>query len=117
MRNCTLYDHTVPRDSAFGGAIGTSGTLRVSNCTFTSNSAIEGTAIFGTGTITIDNSTISGNGSGNTAVATSGAATVRVRNTILAGNLGLHQVSGTFISEGYNLIGSQALGYRLRRGW
>ncbi|HMJ05079.1 MAG TPA: choice-of-anchor Q domain-containing protein, partial [Chthoniobacterales bacterium] len=85
--------------------------LRASNCTFTGNSAIQGTAIFGTGAITIDNCTIFGNGSGNTVVHTASTATVRVRNTIIAGNLaGQGEVAGTFISEGYNLIGTQASG-------
>jgi predicted outer membrane repeat protein len=109
LRNCTLYDNIVPLDAAQGGAISTSGTLRVSNCTFTANSAIEGTAIYGTGSITIDNTTIFGNGSGNSAVNPVGAATVRVRNTIIAGNSSV-AVGGTFISEGYNLIGGQAAG-------
>jgi hypothetical protein len=105
LRNCTLYDNVVPLDSNQGGAIATSGTLRVSNCTFSGNSAIEGTAIYGIGLITIDNTTIFGNGAGNTAVRTENTATVRVRNTIIVA-----QVAGTFISEGYNLIGSQAPG-------
>ncbi|MFN2624094.1 MAG: choice-of-anchor Q domain-containing protein, partial [Chthoniobacterales bacterium] len=109
LRNCTLYGNNTG-GGAFGGAIASSGSLQVSNCTFTANTADPGgSAIFtGTGDTTIDNSTIFSN-TGNSAVLRFGSGTVRVRNTIIVGNPSA-DVSGTFISDGYNLIGTTSAG-------
>jgi len=108
LRNCTLYGNsTGGSEGAYGGAISsTVGSLQVSSCTFTANTAVPGGSAIstGSGNTTIANSTIFGN-SGNNAVLRQGSGTVTVRNTIIAGNTS-GDVSGTFISGGYNFIGN-----------
>ncbi len=109
LRNCSLYSNTTGTDGPYGGAIfsGAGGSLRITRCTFTANRANnDGSAIYiGYSDVTIENSTIFSNGSAS-AVFHSGNGTVRVRNSIIAG--GGITVSGAFVSEGYNIIGSAA---------
>ena len=74
-------------------------------------SAIE----IGSGDTTIDNSTISSKFTGRfqCCVVAAVGGTVAVRNTIIVGNDSsdsYSDVSGTFISEGYNLIGTTSAG-------
>ena len=113
VRNCTFVGNDGGPVS--GGAIHNTGTLRVSNCTFNGNAAgAVGSAIANLGDLTLENSTIVGNtapapSSDGAAVYGSSAAATRVRNTIIVGNTRgavARDVSGPFISEGYNLIGS-----------
>ncbi len=116
--------------AAFGGGISNGGTMTVSNSTLSGNSANRsnpsfdrskvGGGIYNNGTLTLVFSTLTlnsaANGSGvyndpgsvGSFVVSSG--TVNVRNTIIAGNInstdGVNpDVSGTFTSKGYNLIG------------
>ncbi len=113
VRNCTFTDND-PDADGFGGAIHNTGTLRVSNCTFSGNVAgASGTAISNSGDMTLENSTIVGNqapaASSDGAAVYGGGTATRVRNTIIVGNTRgatARDVSGSFASEGYNLIGS-----------
>ena len=89
------------------------GTLEVTNCTIFNNGALRGSGIYNTGNIFVRNSTIGGNALGGSSSFgfDHAGGTARVRSTIIAGNGGDgagrgKDVSGTFVSEGYNFIGS-----------
>lgn len=113
LRNCTVSGNRA--GVSHGGGMTSSGNLQISNCTFSGNNNVgaepgsQGSAILAFGNLTIDNSTISGNTSAPSAVYYGGGGTARVRNSIIAGNI-FGDVTGTFVSEGYNLIGVQTAG-------
>jgi hypothetical protein len=120
---CAITGNTT---TSSGGAISNDTTLTVNGCTITGNSAPAGAGIGNGGTLTIVNSTISGNTgdgvsnlgtanftnttlSGNTirGITNNGSATVNIRNTIVANTpAGGADVGGTFNSLGNNLIGN-----------
>ena len=127
IRNSTFSGNSAP----FGGGISNVGTMTVTNSTLSGNSASGnnpfsdrskiGGGIYNDGTLTLVFSTLTlnsaANGSGvyndpgsvGSIMIPSG--TVNVRNTIIAGNINSKDgvnpdVSGTFISFGYNLIGN-----------
>jgi hypothetical protein len=83
----------VPVTPAVGGGIWNSGTLTVNSCTIAANTAVQ--------TVSPD---IGSNGGG---IASTGG-TVTVHNTIIAQNQSPTgpDVAGTFVSQGYNLIGN-----------
>jgi uncharacterized repeat protein (TIGR01451 family) len=112
-----------------GGGVSNSGTMTLVNSTISGNQTGIGNGGSGgsgggvsnsSGTLTLVNSTISGNQTGAGFVGSSGgfgggifngAATVDVKNTIIAGNSVAAggsgpDLSGTFNSQDYNLIGS-----------
>lgn len=118
-----------------GGIFNNGGTLHLEGSTISGNTATSGGGIFNSGSLTISNSTISGNTGGgidnaaggileitrstisdNTADSAAGvdnSGTVMVNNTIIAGNIGTVQntdIAGSFNSGGYNLIGSAGAG-------
>jgi hypothetical protein len=117
LRNCAVINNQA---GGAGGGIFNTGILRISNCTFRGNSAqADGSAIFNTssGTLTVDNSTISANssvaimGGSGTGIRNASGGTATIRNSILVGNTSptsSKDVFGTFVSEGYNLIGTTA---------
>jgi hypothetical protein len=90
----SLEDLTLKHGSAgFGGGIDNFGTLTVSNCTLSGNSATDhdGGGIYNDGTLTVSNSTLSGNsatyGGGifeDSAGKTDLATTLTLNNTIVA---------------------------------
>lgn len=112
-----------------GGALHLDGSLTavIENATFNANDALQGGAIYATSGAQLDlaSVTIAGNSAGRTTqaggaggglVAAFGAA-VRVKNTILAGNLlrgpstlgpDCFTQSGSITSQGYNLVQSAA---------
>ena len=120
-----VRDSTLSGNRAtYGGGIcnnGT-GTMNVSNSTISNNKASYGGGIFNGkgvsgyyanyGTVNVSNSTLSGNTAGKSGggVFSDTSGSTNVRNTIIAANL-LNEnainpdVSGTFNSNGYNLIG------------
>jgi hypothetical protein len=108
--------------SGGGGGIANFGaTLNITNSTIAYNAALFGPGIYNSGgTINISNSTVSGNGFASAMLAAVGggiyndtSGTVRLRNTIVALN-GLNtpsaspDLSGSFISQGHNLISNNA---------
>jgi hypothetical protein len=131
----TLDRSTLSGNSGFeGGGLSNQGTATVTGCTFSDNYAgWSGSALynFGTGTLALDNSTVSGNrcadafgsiGSEGATIITSSTiaqntgffggiwtawepyvGTLQIRNTIVAGNSG--DVAGDIVSLGHNLIG------------
>lgn len=76
--NLTLQRLTITNESSFGfgGGIQNSGTLTVTNSTFSNNAALYGAGIDNTGTLTITNSTFSNNPASTSAAAASGKPTM-----------------------------------------
>jgi CSLREA domain-containing protein len=118
VTGCTFYQNS----SNNGGAIATSGgTMNIINSTFFANIAAGddavgiGGAILNGGTLNLSNSTVTANvasssGSGVTnGYYAHSSAVANVKSTIIAGNLGAvnPDVSGTFVSKGFNLIGKR----------
>jgi predicted outer membrane repeat protein len=113
---------------ATGGAILNSGTLNVSNSTFSNNTVTgEGGAIFSTGSATITNSTFASNGSKAVVLASGsasltnvtvaynadagvsvGTAAVTLRNSIVAGNTGADLVGTLASGSSNNLVNVSA---------
>ena len=103
------------REFAQGGGIWTYGTLRIENSTIANNSSgaqSDGAGIYNDGFLILENSTISGNSAGTSSrgggVFNEPGASVGVANTIIAGNsapIG-PDISGSFVSRGFNLIGN-----------
>jgi CSLREA domain-containing protein len=118
ISNSTIDDNNANSDaSSKGGGILNLGTISISNTTICNNfSSADGGGIFNGGTIDITNATISDNRGGNGPVSAGGGIfnvagnTVRLRNSIIAGNLVRNTVTsdftGTVTSQGYNLIES-----------
>ncbi len=100
--------------SGDGGAIATSGggTLSVVNSTISGNTASDhaGAVVVETGSASFTSTTITGNASGfsNLTGGIRALGPVTLRNTIVAGNGGvdLPNLDGTFTSLGYNVIGN-----------
>ena len=111
-----LKNSTISGNSSFGAPIGKyGGYALISNSTIANNSAGStggGGAIDNTlGDLRIINSTITNNSGYSAAVSNGRDNTVTIASTIIAGNSadsGLLEddVSGTFVSEGNNLIGN-----------
>jgi hypothetical protein len=112
-----LISSTINGGSNTGGGGGISNfgaTLNVVNSTISGNQSTSGGGIDArNGTINLTNSTISG----NTATNSNGgggiirtSATINVKSSIIAGNtssLSGHDVAGTVVSAGFNLIGKK----------
>ena len=96
----------------------------ISGNTANSSSPLGGGGIHqtGTGTLTITNSTITNNtAAGNGGGMRMANGSVNVRNTIIAGNIdtsggNVPNISGTFVSNGFNLIGNPAGGSGFTNG-
>ncbi|MDJ1179647.1 Ig-like domain-containing protein, partial [Roseofilum sp. BLCC_M91] len=101
--------------SGDGGGIfnSSTGTIDIINSTISGNgTGVDGGGIFNssTGTVNVTNSTISGNGGGvgpGGGIFNFSTGTINVTNTIIAGNTAGSNpdVSGTFVSNGFNIIG------------
>jgi len=70
----------------FGGGISNAGTLTVTNSTLSGNSAADGAGIFNGGTLTVTNSTLSGNSAFVGGGGIGNAGTLTVTNSTLSGN-------------------------------
>jgi hypothetical protein len=112
--------------SPYGGAISNYGTANITNTTFSNNSATiysnlsygYGGAIFNIGITNITNSTFSNNFADYGGAIANGAPpyistinTINIYNSILVGDIASNNnevfngTNGTFISNGYNLVG------------
>ncbi|HEX4945830.1 MAG TPA: right-handed parallel beta-helix repeat-containing protein [Blastocatellia bacterium] len=109
--NTTFLNQYVTDGLGIGGAINITGagvTATIVNSTFENNGAAFGGAIHNGGTATLINNTITNNycASGCGVV---NAGTTNVKNTIIALNNANpgpgHDISGAFVSQGYNIIG------------
>ena len=86
-----------------GGGIANSGTLNVTNCTFSGNNAAgsNGGALYGgSGALTVTNSTFSGNGAAQGGGIYNDGGTVNVTNSTFSGNGGTTNGSGVFNNGG-----------------
>jgi predicted outer membrane repeat protein len=112
VTNCTLSGNSA---SSAGGGIDNAGTLMITNCTISGNSSAsgDGGGIWNGGTLTVTNCTISGNSSasGDGGVDNK-AGTVSLANTIIATNTAPMgpEVDGAVTSRGFNLIGNSSGG-------
>jgi hypothetical protein len=121
----TLVDSTISTNKTGGGMTGgagggifNGGTATLINSTISGNLTGDGAGAGGngggianTGTLTLANCTISNNQTGNGALGGgvfNPSATVNIRNTIVANNTSSAgpDLSGTFVSQDYNLIGN-----------
>ena len=104
---------------AQGGGIWSDGTLRIENSTIANNMSgaqSTGAGIYNDGALILDNATVSGNSTGESSQGGGifnedfDGASVSAANTIIARNSAPTgpDISGTFISRGYNLIGNIA---------
>lgn len=113
----TLWYSTVSGNTAnIGGGVHNQGTLSVFNSTLSGNTAaFGGGGIFNSGIATLANATVAFNESNDSANARTGGVWVfgegamTIRNTIIANNQNTYpgtpdDCSGTFLSQGYNLI-------------
>lgn len=117
MRNCTLVGDGGGR----GGGFFNAATATVTNCTFAGNNSQfnGGGGIFNAGSLTVDSCTVSGNnenGSVASGILNDVGGTAHIRNTIITGNThdggpSPNNAYGTFISDGYNLIGDGGSGF------
>ncbi|HNG33922.1 MAG TPA: choice-of-anchor Q domain-containing protein, partial [Blastocatellia bacterium] len=126
MTGCTVANNTntYTSDSGRGGGVETYATTTITNSTISGNHIDNGTGDNAGGVwnccgpLTIINSTITGNSAaGNSGAPSAGGllqdsccgGSVTVLNSIIAGNTGtggaVADVSGAFVSNGYNLIG------------
>ena len=116
MRRCTVDKN---QSSVRGGGLYNAGTATLENCTFAGNRAPEGGNISvqgdvetTPGNLTLNFCTITAGVSENVGggVVDEGGATIRVGNSIIAGNFATEgevpDVSNEFISLGFNLIGN-----------
>jgi CSLREA domain-containing protein len=105
LNNLTIANGYVPAGS--GGAISSSGTLIISNCTFSGNSAFRGGAIYKlVGTLTITNSTFSGNTANDGGGIYNDSGTLSIADTVFSGNSvpsgdggGIYSVGGLTITR------------------
>jgi CSLREA domain-containing protein len=107
-----IRESTVSGNSNGGIFNGPGGLMNITNCTISGNAANVGGGVQNLGTVNITNSTISGNfatdanSTGGVDSSTTGTTT-NIKSSIVAGNFNQSNpdVSGAFISAGFNLIG------------
>jgi uncharacterized repeat protein (TIGR01451 family) len=117
LNNCSIYSNRTGSGGGGGianGSIYTSlpNTLILNNSTISSNTAdSRGGGIENTGTVFINNSTISENYSiasfGSGGIKNESGGSVTLQNSIVAGNIGEYtDCNGSISSSGYNIIGT-----------
>jgi len=108
VANSLILSNTASQD---GGGISATGPVTLTNTTLTGNSAgRSGGAISTTAPLTLSNVTLDGNSAVSTGggIAASSAATVTVKNSIVATNTApsAADCAATLASAGYNLLGA-----------
>ncbi len=111
LTDCTITSNSVPDFLGFGGGLfSIFGTTTLTDCTVTDNSGWAGGGLYLRGdTTTLTDCTFSGNSATFGGGIYSHVATVTLVGTIVAGNAATNfapDVSGTFASQGHNLIGN-----------
>lgn len=117
----TVNDSTISGNSALGssfygpglgGGIANYGTLTLTNSTVSGNLANYGFGggVYNSGTLTLESSTISGNTASAGGGGVRSTGTFNTRNGIIAGNGG-GDLSGALTSQGHNLIGTGGSGF------
>ena len=110
--NTSITNNTCASTSTGGGALQANGTVFITNSTIGGNTATGGSGggiYFNGAALTVTNSTIAGNTSTNNGGGIHATtATAAIRNSIIAGNNGTAasvDATGTFVSNGNNIIG------------
>jgi len=110
IENSVIHGNT---GGATGSAIFNGSTMTITSCTISGNTSgtTAGVAVESTGTLNVNNSTITANMGG---LRQQGASATTVAGSIVAGNpqplvLGDDIVAGNFVSGGYNFIGESAI--------
>jgi CSLREA domain-containing protein len=115
LANCTVSGNTAVRKG--GGVVGYGGTMSLTNCTLSGNSIATplgyGGGLWDSGVTTVTDCTVSGNSAGETGggLQVGNGGKMTIGNSIIAGNTAglsgpdVYHVTGTFISDGNNLIG------------
>ena len=109
IEGLTIKNGFAPGTPSLGGGIYNGGTLTLTNSTVSGNSAGYGGGIFnaGTGTLTLTNSTVSANTATNSGGGIYNGGDATLANTIVAGNGAPTNpdAQGGFTGQGHNLIG------------
>ena len=113
LENVTISGNVASAEDGGGIKVINGGTLNMTNCTITGNhTVVHGGAIAiddFAASATITSSTITANSGGfsNTSGGIHNTGTCTLRNTIVAGNSGVDtpNLTGTFTSSGYNIVG------------
>ena len=104
----TIQDMTIRQGSdifGFGGGIYNSGTLTISNSTLSGNSAMfGGGGIYNNNAVTISNSTISGNLAGNYGGGIYNAGTLTVSNSTISGNFATGSSGGGIYNQNLSTV-------------
>lgn len=93
----TLVNGVAPPSIGLGGGIYNDGTLTISNCTLSGNSAADGGAgIYNSssGNVTLNSCILSSNGAANDGGAVSNSGTLTMSNSVLAGNKAIDNGGG-----------------------
>lgn len=99
------------------------GTLTINNSTVSGNFATShnrystGGGISSFGTLTISNSTISGNGASGPGGGIHAGGTAKIQNSIVANSPSGGNCSGTMTSKGYNLSSDGTCNFSSKRDW
>ena len=110
INSSAIISNTANIDFAGGISNSTGGTLTINNSTISGNRAMSAAGIWNFGTVNLNNVTISGNVAANGGGGIVNHGTVDFKNTIIAGNIDNNPTakqpdcSGTLNSQGYNLI-------------
>ncbi len=115
LHEITLTNSLIQNNSAYaGGGLEIFNQATLANVTLTHNTAERGGAISNSGTLTLNNLTVTANATadmgggdpGAGGIENTGAGTVHLANSLLAGNTGEEGADclGTFTSDGYNLV-------------
>ena len=116
LSGTTIHDNET--SGGGGGIVNNIAVFTITNSTISDNAAYSygGMQVIGIAQTTILNSTIAYNqktsGSGTGGIGNSSDATMRIKNSIVAGNDGFQcLLSGTWISEGYNISSDSRCGF------
>jgi hypothetical protein len=115
LANMTISDGNSGSNN-YGGAIYNTGTLNVTNSTFSGNSAAFTGAISNGGTLNVSNSTFSGNSSTRGGAIYNAASVTVLRNTILADSTSGGNCAGSITDGGHNLDSATTCGFSSATG-
>ena len=109
LQNLSVTHGTAPGSGNNGGGVKNSGTLNVTNVTFSGNSAgYYGAGIYSTGTLNVTNVTFSGNSSGAGGGGISSTGTLNVTNSTFSGNDGGTNGGGIYNGFGTSTVMNSA---------
>ena len=102
LSNCTISGNSA---TILGGGINNAGTLTLNNCTVSGNNANEGGGIRNNGTLTLNNTTVSNNTSSTTGGGIEKYGTLTLNNSLVVGNTS-DEINGGVDTNNNSHIGS-----------